>query len=285
MANKAKAHQGSVPLLGKRITCSYIREFSPPTLSHPLLIVGLPGIGLVSKLTADNLVVTLKARKIATLYSPHFPNQVLSMPSGKLRPFGLHLYHAKAGTGKHKRDLVIAKGDLQPLTIEGQYEVGSTILEYFGNAGGRTVISMAGYATNRKTDKPRLFVSATHPKLLAKLVKCGAKTSEGAVPIVGMAGLMPALAPLFGAHGACVLVETPGATVDAVGAGHLTNLLSRFSGIKMDTAGLAARAKKAMNVIEQFEKQAQGAESGSAVSGTAPVAPEILKKDTLNYIR
>ncbi len=276
----------TVPVLGKRIMCSTIREYSVPKMQRPLLIVGLPGIGLVSKLTADNLVIALKAKRVATLYSPHFPNQVLSMPSGRLRPFGLHLYHAKAGTGKRKRDLLIAKGDLQPLTIEGQYEVSSIILEYFAAAGGRTVLSMAGYATNKKNDKPKLFVSCTHPKLLAKLVSSGAKKSEATVPIVGMAGLIPALAPLFGAHGACILAETPGPTVDATGAIALTEFLSRFTGIKMETQGIFSRAKKATHVIEQFEKQSQAVENPSAVGPVAGApAPEIVKKDVLNYIR
>ena len=45
-------------------------------LNDPILLVGLPGIGNVGNLVAEHLKNELKAKKFATLYSPHFPFQV-----------------------------------------------------------------------------------------------------------------------------------------------------------------------------------------------------------------
>src|SRR3989338_3780202 len=98
---------------------SRIEVKEKPKLKAPILVVGLPGIGLVSKLAADNMVKSLKAKRFATLYSPHFPNQVLALKNGRLRLFSMKFFAAKVG----KRDVVILKGDLQPLTVEGQYQV------------------------------------------------------------------------------------------------------------------------------------------------------------------
>lgn len=77
-------------------TSSKIMRKKNVKLKQPILIAGLPGIGLVSKLTVDNLVKELKAKKIAALHSPFFPNQVLAMKVGKLKPFTIKLYCAKA---------------------------------------------------------------------------------------------------------------------------------------------------------------------------------------------
>jgi uncharacterized protein (TIGR00162 family) len=269
------------PAMVRPSTGAFVREHSRPKLSSPLVVVGLPGIGLVSKLTADNMVRTLKAKRIATIYSPHFPNQVLSLSNGRLRPFGMYVFSAKAGN----RDLLIVKGDLQPITVEGQYEVCSALLEYCAGFGATVAIAMAGYATNKKADKPAVHASATHAMLLKKVLKAGASKSEGTVPIIGMAGLLPALAPVYGMNGACLLVQTPGSHVDPAGAQALTEFLGRYIGAKLDASGLGKLAKKAQGMISQFENQARGAEPQAAAGPTPVPAPELLKKDTLNYIR
>ncbi len=255
-----------------------IRHINVEELPNAIVIVGLPGIGLVSKLTVDNMVKTLKAKKIASVYSPHFPNQVISMPNGKLRPFGLHVYIAKT-KGKN---LIFIRGDMQPITIEGQYEVSVALLEFLKKLKATTVIAMAGYAINKKIDKPKTYVSSTNKELLAKIIKAGSGKSESAVPIVGMAGLLPGLSPMYSMAGTCILVETPGPVVDANGATVLTNLLCKHLGIKVDSSNLFAIAKKTSGMIEQFEKQGKTPE---AVVGANNSVTELAKRDTLSYIR
>ena len=258
---------------GPSFASSELAVFSKPKMSSPILVAGLPGIGLVSKLATDNLVKSLGAKPLALLHSPHFPNQVLALKSGKLRTFSMKFYHAKAG----KRDVVVLTGDLQPLTVEGQYEVTARVLNYFKSLGGRTVVSMAGFATNKKSDKPKIFCSTTSKKFLATLVSMGGAVNEQVVPIVGMAGMIPALSKLYGLKGACLLVETPGTIADAGGAAHLTRLLSKIFDAKISTADLEKRAKKASKIIEKMEKQAQAAEQSAYVGAKAD-------HDTMRYI-
>lgn len=244
-----------------------------PKLSSPVLVAGLPGIGLVSKLATDNLVKVLGAKPLARLHSPHFPNQVLALKSGKLRTFSMKLYYTKAG----KRDVVVLTGDLQPLTVEGQYEVCAKVLSYFKSLGGNTVVSMAGFATNKKTDKPNIFCSTTGKKFLGELLKMGGSLSGQVVPIVGMAGMIPALAKLYGLRGACLLVETPGTIADAGGAAHLTKMLGKMFDAKISTSELEKQAKKAEKIIEKMEKQAMAAQQAEYVGAKAD-------KDTMRYI-
>jgi len=256
---------------------SFIRCSQKPKLKNPLLIVGLPGIGFVSKLAVDHLVRELKAEPFATLYSPHFPNQVLALKSGRLRPFSMRFYYARL----NKRDVVLVRGDLQPLTVEGQYEVSAHVLSFFASLGGSDVLAMAGYAVSPPPKAPSIYSFSTSKQLWTQLQKNGAKTTTVIVPIVGMAGLVPALSMLYGLRGACLLVETPGNTVDAVGAKHLVSFLAKWLGSDFDVKALDARAKKAQVLLKRIETQAKQEEA----AGITGKSPEALQKETQAYIR
>lgn len=243
-----------------------------------LLVIGLPGIGFVSKLAADHLVKTLNAKHFATLYSPHFPNQVLAMRSGRLRPFTMRFYHTKV----KKRDLIIVRGDLQPLTVEGQYEVTAKILQYAASKGATEVVAMAGYALNQNVEKPSTYVTSTSKQTLQRFIKMGCKRNDAIVPIIGLAGLVPALAPLYGLAGSCLLVETPGTGIDATGSATLIEFLSKAIGQKIDTGNLRERAAKAEEISKKIEEQSKGTDE-SKVSGT-PESRKALRQ-ALTYIR
>ncbi len=251
-------------------------EFKKKHFKNALMLVGLPGIGLVSKMAVDQLTRVLNAEKIAFINSPHFPNQVLALKNGRLRAFSIKFYYKKLN-GKH---LVLVRGDLQPLTVEGQYEVSGKILELARKLGVTTVIAMAGYATNAKTDKPTIYYSATSAKLERKLRAFGAQAPTRVVPIVGMSGLIPALARAYDMQGACLLVETPGNIIDARGAKALLALLEKLVGKKIEAKELDELAKKAEKVLSKIEEQAVQAQK----LGGAPAVSEPLKKE-LTYIR
>lgn len=260
-------------------TESFITETQRPKLKNPVLIVGLPGIGLVSKLTVDHLVRSLKAERFAVLRSPHFPNQVLAMNDGKLRSFSMRFYVKRL----KKRDVVFVRGDLQPLTVEGQYEVTGKILSYFASLGGKDVVAMAGYAVNKKQPKPTVYCASTNKQMHESFKTLGAKTCGVIVPIVGMAGMLPALSKAYGMRGACLLVETPGNTIDHHGAKELVVMLAKWLGEKFDTKMLEVRAKKAQKILSQIESQARMEEQ--AAMAARPVLTDALKKEQLSYIR
>ncbi|MFH0835864.1 MAG: PAC2 family protein [Candidatus Micrarchaeota archaeon] len=243
----------------------------PGKLRNPLLLVGLPGIGLVSKLAVDHLVKSRKAELFALLYSPHFPNQVLALKSGNLKAFSLSFYKAKL----KNRDLILVRGVLQPLTVEGQYEVAAKILEFFKSMGGKEVLAMAGYAIHKKTDKPSIYCSSTNKQMLSALIKNGAKKNDRIVPVVGMAGLLPALSKLFDLKGACLLVETHGAALDANGAQHLLEFIGKLLKEKMDVKDLSKRAKKTQEVLEKIEAQARLEENRALAASGLPVQKDL----------
>jgi uncharacterized protein (TIGR00162 family) len=270
-----------VPLEGRQnCTGSWVVRHKGFEPRRPVLVVGLPGIGFVSKLAVDHLVKSLKAEKVATLYSPYFPNQVLALKNGRIRLFSLRFYR-KALKG---RDIILLKGDIQPLTVEGQYEVCGKVLDYFESAGGAEVVSMAGFAVNGQVEKPSVYCTSTSKGMYETFRKeYGAKQLKRIVPIVGMAGLLPALSRMRGMNGACVLVETPGTFIDPKGAATLVSVLSKIFGQKLDTEHLDRRAKKAEEMLAKLGEQVARAEG----QGAGELSPEEMLKrnESLSYIR
>lgn len=252
-------------------------------LKNAILLVGLPGVGLASKLAVDHLAISLKGKQFATLYSPHFPNQVIATTYGSLRPFTLKFYYTKLG----KQDVVLVRGDLQPLTIEGQYEVAGATLNFFKSIGGEKVISMAGLITQPKTPVRTVHVTGTSKKAVEAMIKQNklAKITH-AIPIVGMAGLLPTLAPAYGLNGTCMLVETTGEAIDADAASSLVDVVGRMFKKKISTVQLKKRAKVASQRLEAMARQQQQQPQAMPQEGAAPAAmPVPIQKDSLRHIQ
>ncbi len=122
-------------------------------LNKPTLIVGLPGIGNVGKLVAEHLRREFKAERIATLYSSHFPHQVVMLKNGKVRIVNNRFYLIKAKKGQ-PNDIVMLTGDVQAVTPEGQYEVNSKIVDFFKDElGGNFIYTIGGYNIGEGIDK------------------------------------------------------------------------------------------------------------------------------------
>src|SRR5665648_1147452 len=95
---------------------TYIKEFAEIKPNNPILIEGLPGLGLVGKIALRYLIKQLKAKKVAYLYSPHFPYFVLVNKKGNVRLMRGVFYYYQNQKGN---DIILFTGDSQSQTIEG----------------------------------------------------------------------------------------------------------------------------------------------------------------------
>lgn len=224
-----------------------------PKMKNPILIEGLPGIGLVGKIAAEYLVKERKAEKIATLYSPHFPHQVMMQKNGVIRMLKMKLYHAKLG----KRDAIILIGDIQPVTSEAQFEVTGKILDYFESFKGKEIITLGGYGTGKAVPSPKIFGAATHKKIIARYSKGGVEFGKTKGGIIGAAGLLLGVGRMRGMHGMCIMGETHGGYVDPKSAQAVLKALGDVYGTKIDIAGLAQKIEAGEKFIKKMEGEAQ----------------------------
>ncbi|MFH2100853.1 MAG: proteasome assembly chaperone family protein [Candidatus Micrarchaeota archaeon] len=222
-------------------------------LRDGVLITGLPGIGLIGQVVGRYLVKELKARKIATLLSPHFPHQVFMTKKGGMRIIRNSFYVVK----RKKANLLILVGDVQAMSSVGQYEVADTILDYAQKVGVNTVMTVGGYSTGKLREKRRLFAVATSDEIRKKFSKYGVIFGKAKGSIVGAAGLLPVLGRLKGLDGICLMGETHGGYVDPLSAREIVKLLSTYFEFEVSLRKLDERAKESEKLLKRMEEEIQ----------------------------
>jgi len=228
-----------------------IREKAKVDLRNPVLIEGLPGLGIVGKIVVKYLRKQMEAEKLAELYSPHFAYYVLVSKKGNVRLLRNDFYYWK--NKKRGNDLILLTGDSQPQTIEGQYEVASSILDYVEKMGVRLIITIGGYKTEVK-DEPQVVAVSTSPEVLRMALEAGAVTSPPGNPIVGIAGLLLGLSRLRKMDALCLLGETLGYMPDAKAAKSVLSVVARMLKIKVDLEGLEKEIDKSELIIKRMRE-------------------------------
>jgi len=235
-----------------------IEETVKVNLKDPVLIEGLPGLGMVGRIATRHLVNQLKAKPFAKLYSPHFPYYVLVNQKGSVRLLHCIFSYWKNKTGKH--DLIFMAGDSQAQTIEGQYDVADTILDFAEKHGVKTIITIGGYRKEAE-EKPQVVAVSTDPALLSKALKAEAITSPSGNPIVGTAGLLLGLAKFRKMSALCLLGETRGYLPDPKAAKGVLAVLQRILKIEIDSSDIDKEIEKAKKVVERMKKIAKERET------------------------
>ncbi len=233
---------------------TYIKQFTEIQPSNPVLIEGLPGLGLVGKIALRYMIRQLKPKKVAYLYSPHFPYFVLVNKKGNVRLLRGAFYYYKNPNGN---DLILFTGDSQSQTIEGQYEIADQILAFSEKNGVKTIATIGGYRMEPK-EKPKVFIAATSHGILEKAVQAGATLSTSGSPIVGTAGLILGLAKFKKIDALCLLGETRGYLPDPLAAKSVLEVLKSTFNFELDLTGLneeIARAETMVTKLQQIEEK------------------------------
>ena len=234
---------------------TYIKEFIQIEPNNPILIEGLPGLGLVGKIALRYMIKQLKAKKIAYLYSPHFPYFVLVNKKGNVRLLRGAFYYYKNPNGPN--DLILFTGDSQSQTIEGQYEIADRMLDFSEKYKVKTIATIGGYRMEPK-EKPKVFIAATSQEILDKALQAGATLSTSGSPIVGTAGLILGLAKFKKISALCLLGETRGYLPDPLAAKSVLEVLKSTFNFDLDLAGLdeeIARAETMVTRLQQIEEK------------------------------
>ncbi len=228
-----------------------VKEFIQVQLNNPILIEGLPGLGIVGKIAIRYLIKQLKAEKFAYLYSPHFPYFVLVNKKGGVRLLRGTFYFWKSKN--EKKDLILFTGDSQAQTIEGQYEISDCILNFAEQYKVNLIITIGGYRVEVK-DKPQVIAAATSPELLNRALQAKATLSPMGSPIVGTAGLILGLARFKKIDALCLLGETRGYLPDPRAAKSVLEVLQSLLGLDVDLAGLDGEIAKAEKMVVRLQK-------------------------------
>jgi uncharacterized protein (TIGR00162 family) len=230
---------------------TFTKEIVKTNLRDPILVEGLPGLGLVGKIAIRHLVKQLKAVKFAFLYSPHFPYFVIVSKKGNVRLLRGTFYYWINKTGKN--DLIFFTGDSQAQTIEGQYEISDCILSFARQHNVKLIITIGGYRMEAK-DKPEVMAAATTTEFLDEALNSGAEISPSGSPIVGTAGLILGLSHFRKIEALCLLGETRGYLPDPKSAKSVLEVLQSMLGFDANIEGLDEEIAKGEKMVTRLQK-------------------------------
>jgi len=228
---------------------TFVKETTKIEPKNPVLIEGLPGMGMVGRIATRYLIKQLGAKRFAEMYSPHFPYYVLVNKKGNVRLLRGEFYFWKNPAGEN--DLLFLTGDSQAQTIEGQYEVTSNILDFTQKLGIKVIITIGGYRKEAE-DTPKVMVVSTSPELLKKALEAKAIASPPGNPIVGTAGLLLGLAKFRKIDALCLLGETRGYLPDPKAAKSVLEVLRKILGFDVDLNGLDKEIEKSKEIVTRM---------------------------------
>jgi uncharacterized protein (TIGR00162 family) len=183
---------------------------------------------------------------------------VLVNKRGNVRLLRGEFYFWKNTMGEN--DLIFLIGDSQAQTIEGQYEVAKSILDFAHKLGVKTVITIGGYRQEAE-DKPQVIAVSTNPELLKKAIGGKAIASPPGNPIVGTAGLLLGLAKFTKMDALCLLGETRGYLPDPRAARSILEVLQRMLGFQVDFSGLDKEIEKSKEIVARMKEIEEKRES------------------------
>ena len=230
---------------------TFIKERRKATLRNPILIGGFPGLGSVGQIAIAYLRKKLKAKTLADLYSPHFPHHVVVSSSGRVRLPRAQFYLWR-NPQEGGRDLILVTGDSQAQGYEGQYAVVDAILNYAGQQGAKTVITIGGFRIKSGSSEPKVVSISSNRTLLKKMLTAGAERSPVGNPVVGFAGLALGLARFKKMRAACLLGETVGYMPDPKAAKAVLNVLRQFLAVALDLSSLDEEIERSGEVFERM---------------------------------
>jgi hypothetical protein len=207
-----------------------VKLYEKPVLRNPVLIEGLPGIGLVANIAASYMIKDLGAKPFGEIKCSAFQNIAVTVHGGSLKFPANRLYYHR-GRYEDERDLIILYGNTQALTTRGQYELCGKILDVAQELGCRYVITIGGYRPGTEVKEPRLYYAASDLETAKEARSLGAKVLKG--QIFGVAGLLIALGKLRGMRGFCILAETPGTYPDEAAAREVLRAVSKILGLRI----------------------------------------------------
>ena len=245
-------------------------------LRNPVLFTGLPGIGLVGKISVDYLLKQLKAQKIAEVFSDSFPpsihtkDGVINMIKDEI-----FLYSFK------DRDYLFLAGPVQPAldirssSMSEHYEFAEAIMDSLKAKGLKEVYTLAGIniGEKRMLSEPNVIIAATDKNILAEWKKFGAVGDRPEGLISGAAGLILGVAKENGISGACLMGETNARLVygDHGAAKNVLELLIKKYGFKVDMSRIEKEAKEIESAFTQLAKQFEDQEEKPAEHGLSYV--------------
>jgi uncharacterized protein (TIGR00162 family) len=236
-----------------------VETVAEPTLSDPVLVEGLPGVGHVGKLAAEHLLEEFDGELIRRVFADEFPPQVAVDEAGVAELVCAELHAVETDD----RDLIVLTGDHQAGSNAGHYSLTEAFLDVAEGFGVERLFALGGVPTGELIEEYEVLGAVTDAGLIDELEAEGVafRADEPAGGIVGVSGLLLGLGARRGLDAACLMGETSGYLVDPKSARAVLEVLEAVVGFDVDYESLEDRAEEMEEVVGKIqEMQNQGAQ-------------------------
>ncbi|MFB6152772.1 MAG: PAC2 family protein [Halodesulfurarchaeum sp.] len=243
-----------------------VESLTSVELDDPVLVEGLPGVGLVGKLAVDHLVSELESEPIRRIYSEHLPPAVSVDEEGTATLTSLTLHAVDAD----EQDLLVLAGEGQAQDEIGQYRLANAVVGLAEQFDVSEILTLGGYGTGEQIDEYGVVgaVPDQNSPLKEQLAESGVVFGEEDAPgsIVGMSGLLVGLGDRQGFETAGLLGRTPGFHVDPGSARAVLEVLQDAYGFSVSLDTLTDQAEEVQELLEKVQ-QAQQSEPSPSGAG------------------
>ena len=230
---------------------------------HVAILEAVPGVGNVGKIVVDSLVDKHPSRTIGWILHPDFPPHSTLDGNGFVSPPRININSILLPDG---RTIITVGGPLQPMTAAGQYEVSEAILEMASESGTPQLLVLAGLAAG--TDDREIHVICADAEVRKNLEANDIPVSREhpKAGMIGIAGLLISLSPLYGVPAIGLVAETIGASTDVLAADRLASWIEAGLDLPLDldldsTEETARKLMETMEVGSTIEETLGASES------------------------
>ena len=216
---------------------------------HAAMLEAVPGVGNVGKIVVDSLVDKHPSRTIGWILHPDFPPHSTLDSNGLVSPPRININSILLPDG---RTVITVGGPLQPMTAAGQHEVSEAILELASESDTPQLLVLAGLAAG--ADDREIHVICADAKVRKNLEANDIPVSREhpEAGMIGIAGLLISLSPLYGVPSVGLVAETMGASTDVLAADRLASWIEAGLDIPL-SLDLDSTEETARKLIETME--------------------------------
>jgi len=202
-------------------------------MKNPIMIVGLPGTGLVGSISASYLVDALNMDFVGYITSPEFAPLAAIHDYKPLPPARIHY--------SKKLNLLVVLSEMS-IPIGASMDLASSVLALAKSVKAKSIISLGGIAL--KENPKALYAISTNDKLSEYFFagdKCK-KIREGAT--TGVSGVLLTMGVVEKFPVLLLLAEASEDYMDPGAASNILKLLSQYLKVDIDTKKLDKESKE-----------------------------------------
>ena len=187
---------------------------------HAAMLEAVPGVGNVGKIVVDSLVDKHPSRTIGWILHPDFPPHSTLDSNGLVSPPHININSILLPDG---RTVITVGGPLQPMTAAGQHEVSEAILELASESGTPQLLVLAGLAADPDDREIHVICADAEVRKNLEANDIPVSREHPEAGMIGIAGLLISLSPLYGVPAVGLVAETMGASTDVLAADRLAS--------------------------------------------------------------